>query len=114
MLKCKQNLVKFCPFVLKILSGNENYDGITELQKDRQGKSSIAPTFSKRGYNEITIFVYRVLLRDPEVLCVNPCHGIPTVLPVWRAELGSDKYGFVHHDLSNSLFSLALFVSDTA
>ena len=25
-----------------------NYDGITELQKDRQGK---APTFSKRGYN---------------------------------------------------------------
>ena len=25
---------------------------MTELQKDRQGKSSIAPTFSKRGYNE--------------------------------------------------------------
>ena len=25
-------------------------DGITELQKDRQGKSSIAPTFSKQGY----------------------------------------------------------------
>ena len=83
MLMCIQNLVKFCPFVLKILSGNENYDGITELrnyritegqtgqiqysphfskpetkimtelqnygitelQKDRQGKSSIAPTF---------------------------------------------------------------------
>ena len=27
MLMCIQNLVKFCPFVLKILSGNENYDG---------------------------------------------------------------------------------------
>ena len=60
MLMCIQNLVKFCPLVLKILSGNENYDemtelqkdGITELQKDRQGKSSIAPTFSKRGYND--------------------------------------------------------------
>ena len=60
MLMCIQNLVKFCPLVLKILSGNENYDGITELQnnritdlqKDRQGKSSIAPTFSKWGYNE--------------------------------------------------------------
>ena len=52
MIMCIQNLVKFCPLVLKILSGNENYDGITELQKDRQGKSSIAPTFSKRGYNE--------------------------------------------------------------
>ena len=25
---------------------------MTELQKDRQGKSSIAPTFSKRGYND--------------------------------------------------------------
>ena len=25
-------------------------DGMTERQKDRQGKSSIAPTFSKRGY----------------------------------------------------------------
>ena len=60
MLMCIQNLVKFCPLVLKILSGNENYDGmteiqkdrITELQKDRQGKSSIAPTFSKQGYNK--------------------------------------------------------------
>ena len=47
---CIQNLVKFCPLVLKILGGNKNYDGMTELQKDRQGKSSIAPTFSKRGY----------------------------------------------------------------
>ena len=36
MLMCIQNLVKFCPFVLKILSGNENYDGITELQNDRR------------------------------------------------------------------------------
>ena len=27
---CIQNLVKFCPLVLKILSGNEYYDGITE------------------------------------------------------------------------------------
>ena len=62
MLMCLQNLVKFCPLVLKILSGNENYDGmtelqkdgITELQKDIQGKSSIAPTFSKRGYNKET------------------------------------------------------------
>ena len=60
MLMCIQNLVKFCPLVLKILSRNENYDGITELQndgitelqKDRQHKSSIAPTFSKRGYNK--------------------------------------------------------------
>ena len=32
MLMCIQNLIKFCPLVLKILSGNENYDGITELQ----------------------------------------------------------------------------------
>ena len=28
-------------------------NGITERQKDRQGKSSIAPTFSKRGYKKI-------------------------------------------------------------
>ena len=25
-----QNLVKFCPFVFKIMSGKENYDGITD------------------------------------------------------------------------------------
>ena len=53
MLMCIQSLVKFCPLVLKILSGNENYDGFTELQINRQGKSSIAPTFSKRGYKKI-------------------------------------------------------------
>ena len=59
MLMRIQHLVKFCLLVLKILSGNENYDRMTELQKDdrmtelqkdRQGKSSVAPTFSKRGY----------------------------------------------------------------
>ena len=51
MIMCIQNLVKFFQFVLKIFSGNENDDGITEQQKDRQGKSSIDPTFSKRGFN---------------------------------------------------------------
>ena len=35
-LMCIQNLVKFYPMVLKILSGNENYDGITERQNDRK------------------------------------------------------------------------------
>ena len=49
-LMCIQILVKFCPLVLKILSGNEmetelqNY-GITE----GQGKSNIAPIFLKGG-----------------------------------------------------------------
>ena len=28
----------------------QNYDGMTELWKDGQPKSSIAPTFSKQGY----------------------------------------------------------------
>ena len=46
MLMCIQNLVKFCPLVLKILSGNEMVtelwnNGITE----GQGKSNIAPLF---------------------------------------------------------------------
>ena len=30
VLMCIQNLVKFCQLVLKILSGNENYDGMME------------------------------------------------------------------------------------
>ena len=30
----------------------QNYR-FTELQINRQGKSSIAPTFSKRGYNDL-------------------------------------------------------------
>ena len=53
---CKQNLVKFYPLVLKILSGNENYDGMTERQNDgmtegQTGQIQYRPTFSKRGYN---------------------------------------------------------------
>ena len=52
MLMCIENLVKFCPLVLKILSGNEM---VTDLRiigiTEGQGKSNIAPTFSKRGYN---------------------------------------------------------------
>ena len=52
MLMCIQILVKFCLLVLKILSG---YEMVTELRNNRitegQGKSSITPTFSKRGYN---------------------------------------------------------------
>ena len=31
------------------MTEKQNYR-LTELQMDRQGKSSIAPTFSKRGY----------------------------------------------------------------
>ena len=61
MVMCIQNLVKFCPLVLKILSGNEmvtdlRNSGIVELRNsgitEGQGKSNIAPTFSKRGYNK--------------------------------------------------------------
>ena len=39
MLMCKQNLVKFCPFILKILSGNEiltsikGYNSVANVQK---------------------------------------------------------------------------------
>ena len=49
MLMCIQNLVKFCPLVLKILSGNEM---ITELGNNgRTGQIQYSPTFSKQGYN---------------------------------------------------------------
>ena len=59
MLMCMQNLVRFCQGILKIMNGNKmsegRKDGITELQNngttEGQGESSIAPTFSKRGYN---------------------------------------------------------------
>ena len=66
MLMCIQNLVKFCPLVLKILSGNEmvtdlRNSGIVELRNSEitegQGKSNIAPTFSKRGYNYLNMQV---------------------------------------------------------
>ena len=54
MLMCKQNLVRFCQFVFKILSGNQIFTdsrnhGKTESRKDGitegQGESSIAPLF---------------------------------------------------------------------
>ena len=43
-----QNLVRFYKVFLKIMRGNKI---MTELQNDRQPKSNIAPTFSKRGYS---------------------------------------------------------------
>ena len=46
---------------------------MTELQKDRQGKSSIAPTFSKRGYknqNENPAKVTKI------ILCSSPHTGL--------------------------------------
>ena len=64
MIMCIQNLVKFCPFVLKILSGNENYDGITELQNDRMTEGQTGqiqfspPLFSKRGYKNPSCFIF--------------------------------------------------------
>ena len=54
MLMCTQNLVRFCQFVLKILSGNHIFterrnNGFTDSRKDGmtegQGESSIAPLF---------------------------------------------------------------------
>ena len=51
LLMCIQNLVKFCPFVLKILRGNENYDGITELRNYRmtEGQIQYSRDFFKAG-----------------------------------------------------------------
>ena len=61
MLMCMQNLVRFCQAILKIMNGNKNV-GRTEGRNNRitegqtttegQGESSIAPTFSKRGYKK--------------------------------------------------------------
>ena len=85
MLMCIRNLVKFCPLVLKILSGNEKYDGITELQinrltelqKDRQGKFSIAPTFSKRGYKDIFMLQKPFLTKKfyTSKISADKCHS---------------------------------------
>ena len=59
MLMCIQNLVKFCPLVLKILSGNEM---VTELRNngirnngitEGQGKSNIAPLFQSGAIKNI-------------------------------------------------------------
>ena len=43
-----QNLARFYKVFLKILSRNK-------IMTDRQPKSNIAPTFSKRGYNEASL-----------------------------------------------------------
>ena len=53
-----KNLVRFCQFVLKILSGKtepQNHRR-TEPQKDRVNPV-YSPTFSKRGYNKGTDFL---------------------------------------------------------
>ena len=56
MLMHVQNLVRFCPFVLEILSRNKmqkcsRNDGTTESRNHgRTGWIQYSPTFSKRGY----------------------------------------------------------------
>ena len=53
---CIHHLVKFCPFILKILKKQQlNYDGMTDRENDGQCKNRIAPTFSKRGYNKTCV-----------------------------------------------------------
>ena len=54
MLICIQNLFKFCPLVLKILSGNENYDGMT----GQTGQIQYSPHFFKRGYNDSSSMIF--------------------------------------------------------
>ena len=54
-----------------------NY-GITERQKDRQGKSSIAPTFSKRGYNNLILIKTLAEVVTSNIICtlsaqLRPC-----------------------------------------
>ena len=81
MLMCIQNLVKFCPLVLKILSGNENYDGITEKQK--KGRNSVANLRNLPLYNPnldlINVNVYTNLVKDcPLVLKILSGNEIQT------------------------------------
>ena len=38
-------------FCFQAIKKKLNYAGMTEKQNEGQGKSSIAPSFSKRGYN---------------------------------------------------------------
>ena len=46
IIMCIQNFFKFCPLVLKILSGNEMVMDLRNNRKtEGQGKSSIAPLF---------------------------------------------------------------------
>ena len=68
MLMCIQNLVRFCQFIFKILSGNQIFTdsrnhGKTESWKDGitegQGESSIAPLFQSGAIN-IYIYIYTV------------------------------------------------------
>ena len=55
-----QNLIKFYKVVLKILSENKTMmDEWADGQSDRQPKSYIAPTSSKKGYNNNHIFTHK-------------------------------------------------------
>ena len=67
MLMCIQNLVGFCQFVLKLLSGNPTIHEITESRKDGmtegQGEPSIAPLFQSGA-----IIKWQNKIPDTEVL----------------------------------------------
>ena len=67
MLMCTQNLVRFCQFVLKILSGNHIFtesrnNGITDSQihgkTEGQGESSIAPLFQSGAIKSKNLTFY--------------------------------------------------------
>ena len=88
MLMCIQNLVRFCKFVFKILSGNQIFTdsrnhGKTESRKDGitegQGESSIAPLFQ----NGAIIMQYYFVIRK-----TCPCNIYPLEPHFYIANLG--------------------------
>ena len=60
MLMCIQNLVKFCPFIFKILSGNE----ILTSKKDRNSVANLRNlTLYNPNLDIINVNVYKILVK---------------------------------------------------
>ena len=65
MFMCIQNLVKLCPFILKILSGNENLRSI-------KGRNSVANLRNLTLYNpNLDVINANVYTKFGKILCIG-------------------------------------------
>ena len=65
MLMCKQNLVKFCPLVLKILSGNE-------ILRSIKGRNSVRNFQNLTVYNpNLDLIIVNVYIKFGKILSIG-------------------------------------------
>ena len=91
MLMCIQNLVKFCPLVFKILSGNKNYDGTrtvrgsdyshpVELSEQNEKKFILSTVMCIQNLVKFCPLVLKILSGNEVLTSIKGCYSVTNLL----------------------------------